>query len=522
MAKINYVPLPADKKIYVVGDSTVCGFNDNYYLPRYGYGTQLAAYLDVSAEQIVNLALSGRSSKSFLTEANYAALTSSIGAGDYLIIAFGHNDEKYEKTRFTDPNGTKETETTSKGTSFKWNLNEKYIKVAKAAGAVPVLCTPIARYDQRTGAAAYTGLTVHVTADGDYPQAIRDLGEETDTTVIDLTALTVAEYKKDNAAAAYYYAHATYGGDIIERGADGNVPYTGNEPLVSRDDTHLNEFGAKMVAYLFAKAVSASGCPLGAHVRRNISAPTKADSYFGAIKKDFVRLPYSGFTDGKKSVHWTTIVRKGWYGTVFGDVGDEGKIWNAEDGTSKFTVEENRGVFTVGNEAPDGEAPCGKISSTGDGIAAVFMRIAKGDNFKAEVTAEVKSKSALLTDAQGAFGMMLRDDIYIDKYQGGIIGNYVVAGFLNTKGAIFSRENGELSGVACKGDYAVGVGYNLEIERSGQIVTVKVGEVSKTYTDFDFFATDNDYMYLCLFANRGLLCEFSDLVFVKTGVSQGA
>ena len=51
-----------------------------------------------------NLALSGRSSLDFLSEANYATLKNSIKAGDYLLIGFGHNDEKYtDSDRFTYP-----------------------------------------------------------------------------------------------------------------------------------------------------------------------------------------------------------------------------------------------------------------------------------------------------------------------------------------------------------------------------------------------------------------------------------
>ena len=88
--------------IYLVGDSTVCSFADNYYYPRYGYGTQLGNYLADEAT-VVNLALSGRSSKSFLAEANYETLKNSLKAGDYLLIGFGHNDEKSDDAaRFTD------------------------------------------------------------------------------------------------------------------------------------------------------------------------------------------------------------------------------------------------------------------------------------------------------------------------------------------------------------------------------------------------------------------------------------
>ena len=68
--------------LYLVGDSTVAAFNDPYYYPRYGYGTQIATYLNQTIA-VDNLALSGRSSKSFIDPAdngNYAILTSSLKA----------------------------------------------------------------------------------------------------------------------------------------------------------------------------------------------------------------------------------------------------------------------------------------------------------------------------------------------------------------------------------------------------------------------------------------------------------
>ena len=89
--------------LYIVGDSTLSKFNDHsYYYPRYGYGTQLYNYLDTSKIDIVNLALSGRSSKSYLLEDNYKLLKESIKEGDYLLIGFGHNNEKSDDVaRFT-------------------------------------------------------------------------------------------------------------------------------------------------------------------------------------------------------------------------------------------------------------------------------------------------------------------------------------------------------------------------------------------------------------------------------------
>ena len=125
--------------------------------------------------------------------------------------------------------------------------------------------------------------------------------------------------------------------------------------------------------------------------------------------------------------------------------------------------------------------------------------------------------------------MMLRDDMHIDgepaeSYTGKevITTNYVSASAAGDGSAsMLSRKDTVLSkdgGVAV----TVNSSYEVSIERVGQTVTLKFGNITKKYTDFDFTAADNDYMYLCLFANRGLVVEFSKVSFTITGDSQGA
>ena len=496
-------------KIYVVGDSTVCSFNDNYYLPRYGYGTQLAEYLNVASDQIVNLALSGRSSKSFLTESNYTTLKTSIAEGDYLIIGFGHNDEKSdEAARYTDANGTYTQATTANGDSFAYTLYENYVKMATDKGATPILCTPIVRYDSANG---YKGAKVHDTTSsdklgkgGDYSAAIRKLGQDTNTTVIDLTELTKAVYTADNEEAAYFHAYSTH------KGAAG-VAATGSETPDGRDDTHINKFGAKMVAYQFANALKATDNSLKSLVKDGITAPTKTVDYVEAVNTSFVKPEYTPFDP---SSYEANELGGGWYKTAMGELGG--------DSISPFEISYADGIYTVGNATGNK----GKIESKVDGFAAAFMQIEKDKNFTATATVKVKSHTA--SNSQASFGMMLRDDIIIDKRDTTLASNYVSAGALSTKGVIFSRENKTLSSVDKNMDsvggnvFTVGNTYELSITRVGQTVTGKFGTAEKVYTDFDFFARDNDYMYLCLYAVRSTVVEFSNVSVTITGTSQGA
>ncbi len=499
--------LPEGSEIYLVGDSTVCSFNDNYYMPRYGYGTQIVEYFNVTSDQVVNLAMSGKSSLSFLTEPNYTTLKNSIGEGDYLIIGFGHNDEKDDDAaRFTNPNKDYDDTTTEGGPSFKYTLYENYIKLAKDAGATPILCTPIVRY---SSSADYTGAKIHDTDIGDYSQAIRDLGEETDTTVIDLTTITKELYESDNEAAAMFHAHTTY---------EGEEP---NETPAGRDDTHLNKYGAQMVAYQFATAIAETDNTLGNYVKDGISAPTDWTIAInsGYEKPDYISPDLTQYTKVTDIAATETTSASSWYRTVVGNVGGTSKY-------DRYTISYNNGTFIVGNTTGEG-----KFASKEDGFGAAFMQVDMSTNFTITAKATVTGVASA-ANKQSAFGIMLRDDIYRENSGDNYAGktspntNYVAAGVFQTGETIFSRENEALATVDNSGTVAEGATYELSIVRVGQSVdvTVTVGDKTYTenYTDFDFAAVDNNYMYLCLFANRGLTVEFTNVQYVVTGTSQGA
>ncbi len=521
-------PLDAGKKIYVVGDSTVCSFSDDYYLPRYGYGTQLFEYLNVEEGQVINLAKSGRSSKSFLTEANYSTLKTSIAEGDYLIIGFGHNDEKSDDAaRFTDPNGTKDVKETAKGDSFKYTLYNNYVKLAKDKGATPILCTPIVRYNAE---ANYSGSSGHVTEDGNYPKAIRELGAETDTAVVDLTDLTKFVYLSDNEAAKAYHAHASYSvasnDDILQK-VNGEVPYTGNEPASGMDGTHINKFGAKMVAYNFAQALLKTDCDLKASVRTDTAMPTKADSYLDAVNKQYVKKPYNPFDPTGKTPLATTGTGESvaqWFGTTFGVTGTSNANGNCSLGMngSKFVVDASSGKGTKFN------------NDAGDGFAAIFTKIDISKNFKITAKATVTQTGAdYKASNQSAFGIMLRDDIYINTPIPGLKTNFVAASVTANGKAFMDRQPAEdgtptltTGSKTVEGGFALNSEYAFSLERTGQVVKLTVTHGGKTlettYTDFDFCAVDYSNMYLCLFANRCLKVEFAEVLYEVTGTSEGA
>ncbi len=205
------------KTIYYIGDSTVARNSIQTY-PQTGMSQGLMLYIREDV-QIVSLAKNGRSTKSFLDEGRFAPVKENIGRGDFLFIQFGHNDNKPDPARYTDPN-----------TDFRENLRI-FIRIAKAAGAYPVLITPIARrrFDEN-------GCFLPGSHEG-YPDAIRQVGREENVPVADLTALTESW--------------------LPQIGDEASKPYF----MWPKDNTHLKPEGAVKMAGFLAAQLEQMGSP---------------------------------------------------------------------------------------------------------------------------------------------------------------------------------------------------------------------------------------------------------------------
>lgn len=488
--------------LWVVGDSTVSSFNDTtYFYPRYGYGTQLGNFLS-SKVTVQNLALSGRSSKSFLSEDNYATLKSGMKAGDFLIIGFGHNDEKSDDSeRFTDA-----SKDITDSTSFKYSLYENYVKIAENAGATPILCSPIVRWNK---SGDYSGASAHITSTGDYGKAVVELGTEKSVQVVDLTSLTKTLYTELGADEARYFHAVTAGKSDTEPNFD------------TIDGTHINIYGANMVDYLIAKTIKESDCALKPYIK-STSKPEKSSTL--VKNPDYKYVAYT-------TVDWSAYspadnlktTSEGWYGTGFGDCGGDPSV----SSNGYYATETESGVFKVGQTGTS--SPKGKITSAADGIAFCFRQVPVSENFK--LTAKAKILTVVDEKNQAGFGLMLRDDCYTPN-KVAVSTNYVAAGLYASGTAEttvnFSRESTALKLTENKISalYKVDETAEFTIERTGQVVKVTTvyGEKTyeTTYTDFDFVAQDNAYMYVGMFGTRGTTAEFTEVTYEKTGTSQGA
>ncbi|MBN1309743.1 MAG: rhamnogalacturonan acetylesterase [Chitinispirillaceae bacterium] len=236
-------------KLYIVGDSTACIYSSSQY-PRMGWAQVLQDYFSTDSVQVDDKALSGRSSKSFYDEGHWTPVKNALRKGDYVIIQFGHNDEKTDDAaRGTLP-----------GTTFKQYLLI-YIDDAIAKGAIPILATPMERNQWNATAIKSS----HITADGDYPQAIRDLAAAKKIDLIDATALTKVFFEnigKDSTT------------NLFLNLAAGESP---NYPSGNTDNTHLQERGAKAVSQLIVNDIAYQNLlPLSMWIEGNTTALTQS------------------------------------------------------------------------------------------------------------------------------------------------------------------------------------------------------------------------------------------------------
>lgn len=127
--------LSSDKDIptiYIIGDSTAAEKDISKGSTERGWGMVLQGFFD-NGIRIENHAVNGRSSRSFYTEGRWKTVVEKLKPGDFVIIQFGHNDEKPKPDRHTDV-----------GTTFDAHLAQ-YVIETKSKGATAILMSPVAR-----------------------------------------------------------------------------------------------------------------------------------------------------------------------------------------------------------------------------------------------------------------------------------------------------------------------------------------------------------------------------------------
>jgi lysophospholipase L1-like esterase len=206
--------------IFIAGDSTAAR-KESEARPETGWGEKIAEFL-APGTAVRNCAVNGRSSKSFIDEGRLDSIAAELRSGDVLLIQFGHNDEKDDPARGTDA-----------ATTYKDYLS-RYIAIAREAGATPVLLTPVARRKFNDDGSFRE-------SHGTYPAAMKELAAAEGVPLLDLHALTtrmLIDLGPEASKALFLW---------LEPGEHPNYPEG------SKDDTHFNDYGARVVAGMAAE-----------------------------------------------------------------------------------------------------------------------------------------------------------------------------------------------------------------------------------------------------------------------------
>lgn len=220
--------------IYMIGDSTMANKKLDGGNPERGWGFVLPGFFSEKVA-IENHAQNGRSTKSFIDEGRWETVRNKIRKGDYVFIQFGHNDEKTDEKRHTDP-----------GSTFDDNLR-KFVNETREKGGIPVLFNSIVRRNFVDGVLTDTH--------GEYREVPRRVAQELNVAFIDMNRLThewVASLG-DELSRQYFM--------WVEPGKLACCPDG------KQDNTHLNIKGAKMVAAIAVKELATTVPALEPYIR---------------------------------------------------------------------------------------------------------------------------------------------------------------------------------------------------------------------------------------------------------------
>lgn len=302
-----FTPAKRNITIFTIGDSTMANKKLEGENPERGWGQMLSRYFtdDITID---NHAVNGRSSKSFIDEGRWDAVLSKIQKGDYVFIQFGHNDEKDDPNRHTDP-----------GTTFDANL-KKFVEDTRAKGGIPVLFNSIVRrnFGKADGNAVANAIKQDDIRNGIDPKAPKDsieegatlidthgaylispknVAKELNVTFIDLNSLThklVESMGPQKSKELYLWVEPK------------TVPAL---PNGREDNTHLNVHGASVIAEMAVKAVAEAIPELQQYVRHyDLVVAKDGSGDFFTVQEAINAVP-----DYRKNARTTILIKEGSY-----------------------------------------------------------------------------------------------------------------------------------------------------------------------------------------------------------------
>ncbi|MBX3739249.1 MAG: rhamnogalacturonan acetylesterase [Candidatus Didemnitutus sp.] len=230
------LPEPRDPKLptlLLIGDSTVRNGRGDGAGGQWGWGEPLATHFDPSKINVVNRAIGGLSSRTFLTQGHWERALTLLKRGDVVLMQFGHNDNgplnDTTRARGTIKGVGEETETidnqfthTRETVGTYGSYLRRYIRDAKAAGATPIICTLVPRKTWKDGKI--------VRSNDSYAAWAREVARHEGVRCIDLNELVATRYDELGQAAV--------------------------DALFADEHTHTSRAGAELNASIVAHALA--------------------------------------------------------------------------------------------------------------------------------------------------------------------------------------------------------------------------------------------------------------------------
>ena len=218
---LEITPAPEAVTVYLAGDSTV---TDQPAEPWCAWGQMLPRFFGPNVA-VANNAESGESLRSFSDARRLDKVLSTMKAGDYLFIQFGHNDQK------------EHGDGVGAFTTYAADL-KRFVAEARKRGGLPVLVTPMNRRRFNEGGRIVNTL-------GDYPEAVRRTAKEENVPLIDLNAMSKTLFEalgpQGTLKAFVHYPAGTFP----------------DQPHELKDDTHFNAYGAYQLAKCIVEGIKA-------------------------------------------------------------------------------------------------------------------------------------------------------------------------------------------------------------------------------------------------------------------------
>jgi lysophospholipase L1-like esterase len=180
--------------LYLIGDSTL----RNGTRSQMGWGQVISSQFDTNRITVVNRALGGRSSRTFLTEGLWDKVLADLKPGDFVLMQFGHNDngpmDEGRARASIKGNGDETQVITNKTTGVVEEVRSygaylrHYIRDAKSKGTTPVVLSLVPRNIWREGKVVRATQDFGLWA----AQAARQEGVD----FIDLNAMVADKYER--------------------------------------------------------------------------------------------------------------------------------------------------------------------------------------------------------------------------------------------------------------------------------------------------------------------------------------